>query len=72
MAYLIDDDARDVSRITGIPWSYERVHQRGVPHPYIDLGALDRIDRLRVAFAMIGAQYYVDHYAKGDSDGTPG
>ena len=59
MAFLVDDVARDVSRITGIPWHYERVHQRGVPHPFLDLDRLDWWDRMRVAFTQIGVTYFL-------------
>jgi hypothetical protein len=58
--WLVDDEARDVSRLTGIPWFFARIHQRGAEHPCIDLGELDGWDRLRVAFAQIGAHYYLD------------
>lgn len=59
--YLIDDEAVDVSRMTGIPWSWEKVHQRGVRHPFIDLNKLDWWDRMRVVFALIGGYVWSNH-----------
>lgn len=61
MPYLLDDEAVDVSRITGIPWSFERVSQRGVPQPFLDLRNLSWWDRFRVAWAMIGAHEWSNH-----------
>lgn len=58
--YLTDELAVDVSRITGIPWSYQKVHQRGIHRPFMDLRQLDWVDRLRVAFTLIGGYYYID------------
>lgn len=55
MNYLMDDEAIDISRITGIPWCYAKVHQRGIKHPFLDLSALSWWDRFRVAWAYIGA-----------------
>ncbi len=60
MAYLVDDVAVDVSRITGIPWSYERVHQRGARHPFIDLDKLTWWERFRVAWTLIGVNFYLE------------
>jgi hypothetical protein len=61
MMYLTDDEAIDVSRMTGIPWSYERVHQRGVPRPFLDLRNLPWWEQWRVAWARIGAYVWVDN-----------
>lgn len=58
LVYLTDDDAVDVSRITGIPWSWERVHQRGPRHPFLDLTNLCWWDRWRVAWTWIGGQVW--------------
>ena len=58
--YLVDDVARDVSRMTGIPWSWQRVHQRGPMHPFIDLMDLGWWERFRVAWARIGAQVFME------------
>lgn len=57
--YLIDDEARDVSWLTGIPWYYARVHQRGPLHPFIDLVELQWWDRWRVAWARIGVYHLI-------------
>jgi hypothetical protein len=59
VAYLIDDEAIDVSRITGIPWCYRRVHQRGALHPFLDLAELDWWDRWRVAWTIIGGHSFL-------------
>ncbi len=58
--FLVDDAAVDVSRLTGIPWSYERVHQRGVPRPFIDLDSLTWWERFRIAWTLIGANFYLE------------
>ena len=60
MSYLIDDEARDVSTLTGLPWRWARVHQRGPLHPYLDLLELCWWDRWRVAWARIGAYVVVE------------
>lgn len=57
---LLDDIAQDVSRITGIPWSYERVETKQPKRPCINLFNLDPIDRLRVSFALITGHYMLD------------
>ncbi len=58
--YIVDEEARDVSQMTGIPWYYARVHQRGALHPFIDLVDLCWWDRWRVAWARIGGYYLTD------------
>ena len=57
---LTDEWAQDASRLTGIPWSYQRVHQRGVLHPVIDTSELEWQDKWRLAWAIIGAMAYCD------------
>lgn len=57
---LLDDIAQDVSRITGIPWAWERVETKQPKRPCINLFNLDPIDRLRVSFALIGGHFYCD------------
>jgi len=58
--FLVDDEAKDISRITDIPWSWQRVHQRGVLRPFLDLRNLDWWDRWRVVWAQIGGWTYLD------------
>lgn len=65
MTLITDDAARDVSRITGIPWSYQKVHQRGAMHPVIDPQELDAWANLQIAFAMIGANFWCDQLPAG-------
>lgn len=57
---LLDDIAQDVSRITGIPWAWERVETKAPKRPCINLFNLDPIDRLRVSLALVGGHYYCD------------
>jgi hypothetical protein len=52
-AFLTDDTAVDVSRVTGIPWRYAVVESRGVARPYLDLLALDWWDQFRVAWTLV-------------------
>src|SRR5690349_11289884 len=58
---LTGSEAIDISRITGIPWAYRVTRTRGEPEPTIDLHRLDWWDRFRVAFARVGAHYFLDH-----------
>ena len=57
-----DDDSiiPDVSRITGVPWFYARVHQRGALHPVIDADTVSGVGRLRLTLALVGGHYYCD------------
>jgi hypothetical protein len=57
---LVDEEARDVSRITGIPWAYERIHQRGVLHPVIRVDDLGWWDRWQIVWATIGVRFYLE------------
>lgn len=57
---LIGEDAITVSRITGIPWAYERVVSRGPLIPTIHLARLPYVMQMRVAVAMIGAHVVLD------------
>ncbi len=59
--FLVDDEAVDVSRMTGLPWSYERVSQHGVPQPFLDLRMLDWWQRFRVAWCLIGGYFLVNN-----------
>lgn len=52
--YIVDEEARDVSRITGIPWSYERVQSNDIRRPCIMFDDLCWVDKLGVAFALVG------------------
>lgn len=58
---LTDDEARDVSRVTGIPWYYGRIHQRGPLHPLMDLSELDWWDRFRVAWVLVAGYGLIHH-----------
>jgi hypothetical protein len=58
--YLLDEEAKDVSRVTGIPWCWQKVHQRGDYHPFIDLTQLDWAAQFQVAWSLIGMNYYLD------------
>lgn len=58
---LTGNDAIDVSRLTGIPWAYRVTRSRGKPEPTLDVHQLDSLDRIRVAFALIGAHYWLSH-----------
>ncbi len=60
MTFLYADAAIEVSRLTGFPWSWERIETGTPPVPYIDLVSLGWWDRMRVAWAMIGAHAYLD------------
>lgn len=57
MSWLLDHEAVDVSRMTGVPWHYARVHQHGPLHPFIDLAALDWWDAWRVCWARIAGHH---------------
>jgi hypothetical protein len=56
ITYLYDDAAKDVSRITGIPWAYLQVESRGPRRPAINLLELDWWDRMRVALTIIAVE----------------
>lgn len=56
---LVDDEAVDVSRVTGIPWCWRRVETRGPYRPVLDLTELSWWERFRVAWTHIGITYYV-------------
>jgi len=58
VTYFLDDEAIDISRLTGIPWSWQKVHQRGNRHPYLEVSDLSWWERWRVAWAYIGAHYW--------------
>ncbi len=62
MTYLYADAAVDASRLTGIPWSWERVETGTPPTPCINLTTLAWWDRWKVAWALIGAHAYVDSH----------
>lgn len=57
---LTGEEAVDVSRMTGIPWSWERVASWEPLVPVLDLLRLSYADRMRVAWARIGAWFYLD------------
>jgi hypothetical protein len=58
--YLVDDEARDVSRMTGLEWTPAKVHSKGIVRPFLDLRTLDYWDQFMVAWTMIGAYAYLD------------
>lgn len=51
---LVDDEARDVARMTGVRWYWARVESHGRPRPCIDLAELNWWDRFVVAWCRIG------------------
>lgn len=53
---LYDDAAIDVSRITGIPWSYQQLESRSKRRPCINLLELDSLDRLRVVLTVAAVE----------------
>lgn len=57
--YLVDDEARDISRMLGIEWEYQQVHSKGVRRPFIDLQKLDPWMRFRVAWCLISGYHYL-------------
>lgn len=59
VTFFVDEEAVDISRLTGLPWSFQKTHQRGVLRPYLEISSLDWFDKWRVAWAYIGAHYYV-------------
>lgn len=65
ISFLYDDAAVDVSRITGIPWAYQQFESGGASRPCINLLDLDWWDRMRVTFAVIAGEYFVQHYMEG-------
>ncbi len=70
--YLYDDAAVDVSRITGIPWSWQQLETGGTRRPFLDLMELDWWDRMRVAFTVIAVECLLASYFTRDQDGTNG
>lgn len=62
IAYLYDDAAIDVSRITGIPWAYQQLETGGNQRPCINLLELDWFDRMKVAFAVIAVENMLAAY----------
>lgn len=70
ITYLYDDAAKDVSRITGIPWAYLQVETRSPRRPAINLLELDWWDRMRVTFTVIACEYLLRHYF-GVDNGLP-
>jgi hypothetical protein len=63
MSVLTGNYAVDVSRMTGIPWSWERADSRGPRVPMIDPSRLSYVERMRIVVALIGAHYYLDSHA---------
>ncbi len=61
MTFLVDHEALDVARMAGVAWQWQRIHQRGPQHPFIDLDRLDWWDKWRVAWARIGAYHWIHH-----------
>ncbi len=59
LAYLYDSAAKDVSRVTGIPWGYGRPSNTDHPRPFISLLDLNWGDRFRVAWTLIGMEYWL-------------
>lgn len=57
---LVDQEAVDVSRLTGIPWYWGRLHQRGPQHPLMDLNELEWWDQWLVLWARVGAHAFID------------
>lgn len=66
--FLIGSYARDVSRMTDIPWFYGKVVSNGIRVPMISLQHLSTIDRYRVDWALIGGYYYLDQKDKEKTD----
>lgn len=60
------DVVPDISRITGLPWFWARVQQRGPMHPVIDTRTLSETDRLRVALTLACGHYYCDTHPGAD------
>jgi hypothetical protein len=70
ITYLYDDAAKDVSRITGIPWAYLQVESRSPRRPAINLLELDWWDRMRVTFTVIACEYLLRRYFGDDNGGS--
>lgn len=64
---LVDDEARDVARMTGVRWYWARVESHGRPRPCIDLTDLSWWDRFAVAWCRIGVNYLI-----GGANGVAG
>lgn len=62
MNYLFSEAAVDVSRLTGLPWSWARVETGGDLLPCINLVELSWWDRWRVAWALIGGHVFADTF----------
>lgn len=59
-AYLYDEAAQDVSRVTGIPWCWSKASNNEAPRPFISLLDLAPWDALRVAWAVIGMNVWLE------------
>jgi hypothetical protein len=56
---LIDEEAVDISRMTGVPWYFARVATWGGHRPCIGLVDLTWWDRWKVLWARVGANYWL-------------
>jgi hypothetical protein len=70
IAYLFDNAAVDVSRITGIPWEYQQLETGGPRRPCLNLLELDWWDRMRVTLTVIGVESLLAAYFTGAQDGV--
>lgn len=57
--YLTGETARDVSRITGLPWRYCRVETNGPRVPYLGYSDYDEWDQFRIGWALVGGHHVI-------------
>lgn len=79
--WIVGQESVDIARLTGLPLNHlldrhkakPAIHADAVRDPdnmYLDLSRLDWSDRWRVAWARIGAHYYIKETASWDSQSS--